>query len=204
MTQALWNELGSTSVDPRRGPAPRFYMGTVHDVEASKAAGAPKFKDWPFVILTIPGDRNTVINRPVWPEDEANPDPAIRDWPQVWAAFKNGMGELHTGTPLSEWAAVTRSQAEELAFLKIRTVEDLAAVSDGNAQRMAGLLALRQKARDWLEAQRGQAPLAQLRADAEAKGAEIEELRRALKEQAEKLEQLQKTKRPEARAAQGG
>jgi hypothetical protein len=53
--------------------------------------------------------------------------------------------------PLSEWPQITRTQAEELAFLNVKTVEQMATVKDSNISNMMGGYGLREKAQKWLE-----------------------------------------------------
>jgi hypothetical protein len=172
----------------------RFHMGSIEDPIATKEAGYPKFKDVPFIQIAVPGDKTTLIDRPVW-DDENNPNSDTQRFPAKWAAFKNGAGtDITVGTPLTEWPAVTRAVVDELAHWKIRTVEQLAGLSDSNAQKFMGSLALRQKARDFLEAAKGAAPVAKLRTELEERDGRIAGLEKMLKEQGEKLDQLAKQK----------
>lgn len=191
MASAVWAADAAQGAAPAQDDARlwvRFHMGALEDAAATKEAGFPKFREVPFIQIAVPGDRSTFIDRPVW-DDENNAHSDTQRFPTKWAAFKGGHGEdVTVGTPLSEWPPISRAHVEELAYWKIRTVEQLAGLADSNAQKFMGSLALRQKARDWLDAAKDAAPFAQLRANDEAKGAEIAELRRLLKEQGEKLE----------------
>lgn len=67
-------------------------------------------------------------------------------FPRHYAAFKARIAPPEDGTPLVDWAGVTRSQVEELSFRNIKTIEHLSTVSDGLTSEMRGLSALKQKA----------------------------------------------------------
>jgi hypothetical protein len=59
--------------------------------------------------------------------------------------------ETMEGTPLAEWPGVTRSQAEELKFYNVLTVEQLVGMSDTNAQNFRGMGELRKRAKAFLD-----------------------------------------------------
>lgn len=139
----------------------RFSVRPTKNEAASVSAGRPVFADTEYVEIVVPGDKQNVVLRPVRDADKQR-------FGRQYAAFKAGDAEQVTGTPLSEWPAVTRSQVEELAYFKIRTVEQLAGVSDGNLKNAGPFLALRQKARDWLEKAEGGALESKLRAELDA------------------------------------
>jgi hypothetical protein len=182
---------GETTPPPQRGggrPAARFYMRPMKSEAKSIEAGRPVFEDVEFVEIFTPGDKLNVIDRPVRPVDKQN-------HPSLYAAFKAGNTDVDVGTPLKEWPGITRGQAEELAFFRVRTVEQLAAVSDNNAATMGPILALRQKARDYLERAAGSAPLEKVRAELASRDNEIEVMRRQLKEQADAIAELRKGKK---------
>ena len=66
--------------------------------------------------------------------------------------WKEGQEIPEVGTPLTSWNGVTNAQVEMLRSHGIRTVEDLANVTDGNLQRMEpGTRFLRDGARKWIE-----------------------------------------------------
>jgi hypothetical protein len=152
---------------PDEGLFVEFYLGTIEDPVASKTAkqgalehpelpketfkGYPVFKEVPFCRVVVPGNKDEMVDGPAW-IDERNPFAQNNRFPHAWARFKAGETEGVSGTPLKEWAQCTRSHVEQLAFFKIRTVEQLASTHDGNLGHLGpGYLALRQKAREHLE-----------------------------------------------------
>lgn len=150
-------DWGSDSVgDPR--VVIRFNLEPKQNEERSRVEGRPIFEDLEYVEIMVPGDRNNIVHRPVRPEDR-------QKYARQYAAFKGGQGEALSGTPLAEWPGISRSEVAELAHFNIRSVEQLATVGDGHLQRMGPLLALRQRARDFIEKAKGNAPLEQMRAE---------------------------------------
>lgn len=169
----------------------RFYTGREKDEKASADAGRPVFRDVPFIQIAVPGDRDTV-DRIVW-DDPSNPHSDTARFPMKWAQYKAGQSEESTGTPLAEWPGITRSQAEELAYFKVRTVEQLASVTDGNLQRMGGgYLSLRTKAQDYLAAAEKAAPVTQMRAELQSRDSKISALEAQLAEMAEAMKAAKK------------
>lgn len=135
--------------------------------QRSKTEGRPIFDDVEYVEILVPGDKNNIVHRPVRAEDKER-------YARQYAAFKGGQGEKLSGTPLAEWPGISRSEVEELAYFNIRTLEQLASVGDGHLQRMGPLLALRQRARDFLEKAKGDAPMAAMRTELEKRDNLIE------------------------------
>ncbi len=82
-------------------------------------------------------------------------------WPTKYAAFKANMEAPESGTPLDEWAGVGRSQVMELNSVHIRTVEQLAGLSDSQLAKAIpmGGNALRAKAQRFIEQTDAEKPL---------------------------------------------
>lgn len=68
-----------------------------------------------------------------------------------YAAWKANQAQPESGTPLSEWTLLSKSTCEELKYLGIRTVEQLAEANDAAKQKMGPLQSWCKKAKDWLE-----------------------------------------------------
>jgi hypothetical protein len=167
--------------------AVQFHKHPVQDEKRSLEEGRPCFVDVDYIRIMVPGDKTSMVDRPVRPSD-------MQEHRKAWEAYQSGQAAPLSGTPLAEWPAVTRGQVEELAYFNVRTVEQLAAISDGNAQNVGPILALRQKARDYIEHAKGAAPVAALRAELEAERSNTEALKRQMAEMSRALENLQKQK----------
>jgi hypothetical protein len=99
-------------------------------------------------------------------------------WAQIepaYEAWKTGHEVPVNGTPFSAWAGVTSEKAEVLRRHAIRTVEEIADLSEGQMEKipLPGMRELRKQAKIFLEG-RGAAEAAQAQADAEARIAALE------------------------------
>jgi hypothetical protein len=150
----------------------RFYTHPRRHPTKSEAAGRPIFEETPYIQIMQPGNKDSIIIRPVTEIDRNR-------FPEHYRKFMAREDQDHIeGTLLEEWPAVTRSQVEELRYLNIRTVEQLASVSDVNSQNVMGIQILKSKAEKYLEAASSNAT-----ADAlDAANARIDELMAMVKE----------------------
>jgi len=153
----------------------RFYTKPRQDDIESALQGRPIFKDTPYIEIHKPGNKSSVIIRPVRDTDG-------QKYPTQWAAFKNGESQEDVGTPLAEWPQMSRSQVEELRFFNIRTVEHLANMADVDAQKFMGINSLKQKAKDFLAHSKSEVPLQQLRAENEALKGKMEDMQSQIME----------------------
>lgn len=158
-----------------RGVSAKFYTKAVQDQGASDEAGRPIFVDQVFVEIIAAGNANNIVSRRATREDKQR-------FGRQFQAFEAGRGEELLGTPLTEVSWITRSQVEELAYFKVRTLESLAHVDDNFCSRAPGMQDLRRKALAALEASDKAAPLTQLTAENEALKNELETLKNQVKE----------------------
>ena len=135
----------------------KFFNKQRPDTAKTLEAGRPMFKDVIYVDIKVAGSRNGGACRPARPDDIARFQPH-------YDAFKNRTEAPTEGTPLAEWALVTRSTVEELAYQNVKTVEQLSTMSDTHVAKMLGLSSLKAKAIKWLESAGETARLNQLEA----------------------------------------
>lgn len=161
---------------------PRFYLRPVEQAHKTATEGRPIFEDVEFVEIIIPGNRGAVHDTMVRAEHRER-------WPREYAAFKAGQALPVEGTPLEEWPAVTRSQVEELRHFNIRTVEQLAALSDDALNRVVpmGGFSLREKAQRFLEHAASLAPMEALAAKHEADAAKLAAMEEQIRQLTEQL-----------------
>lgn len=108
--------------------------------------GRPIYIETPYIQIMQPGNKDSIVIRPATEMDKAR-------FVEHWRRFEARETEEHfEGTLLDEWPGITRSQCEELKFLNIRTVEQLANMADSNAQNVMGLNMIKQKATEFIEA----------------------------------------------------
>lgn len=154
----------------------KFEIRPLLDQGASEEQGRPIYRDREYISIRAPGSPDEVC-RPASQRD-------INRFPKHYQAFKNrvGDGEYLDGTPLAEWPAVNRSQVEELAFFGVKTVEQLAAMSDANGQQLMGFNSLKRRANEWLEQANASVKTQELRGELEKRDEQIAELKAQLDE----------------------
>ena len=108
-------------------------------------------KGSPYVRIMAPGDKTNIIEQPVREDHKER-------FPRQWLYFqmKQGDGVPVVGTSLDDWqrdskGEVSRAQVEELRILKFQSVEQVAAASDSQLQRIGmGGPGLRERAKAYL------------------------------------------------------
>lgn len=171
--------------DPDSALFVQFYQKPVQNFYRTKEEGRPIFEDRLFIRIEIPGNRNSII------DTLASDTHKIRFQRQYqFFASKNPEGQL-SGTPLSAWNFLAASKVEELRFLGFRTVEQVAAASDGNISKIgmaAGIdpYQFRERAKRYLQASQDDASLQKTADEADKLKAELQAEREARKAQEEK------------------
>lgn len=163
-----------------------FFAFDLHpqkDEAKSESEGRPVYRDVEYIQIQVPGDKGNVVHRPVTPEDRQR-------FARQYEHWKTGIGEVQTGTPLAEWSVISRSEVLELAYFNVRTVEQLASLTDANAQNIGALRVWRDKAKSFLEAAKGNAPLVQMQAELTKRDNDNATLKHQLEEQAKELAEL--------------
>jgi hypothetical protein len=171
-----------------------FYMNAQLDETATEAAGGvPQYVDKPFVKIYVPGDQFNVVDQPAW-IDARHPNAHNNRFPKQWAAFKANEAQVSDGMPLKDFPALAESQRKTLAFLEIRTVEQLASLSDDNCQKLPGGNDLKRKATAFLESRKDASHALKLAAEVESRNAEAAKLKADMAEMQAQLAELKKSK----------
>ena len=161
----------------------RFYMHPCQDKTASAEEGRPIYKEVPYVHIMQPGNKESIIHRKATDMDKSR----FAEHFRKFTAREDQ--EVMDGTPLIEWPGITRSQAEELKFFNVLTLEQLAGMSDTNAQNFRGMGELKRRAQAYIE-------MAAENAGSEALAAATrrnEELEATIADMAERLSALEET-----------
>lgn len=157
-----------------QGSIVEFYLEAVEFKAESEKEGRPIFREIPFVRIQNPGDRNNVL------ETKATDHYKLR-YAREWEHFERGQSGLAVGTPLAQWPQITKSQVMEAQYFGVKTVEQLSEVVDTSIQKMGmGWMELRKKARDYLSAASGNAPITALQAENEKLRQDFEALKASL------------------------
>ncbi len=122
----------------------KFYYKDVQNKLKSKAEGRPIFTEKTYIEIRVAGQRDVQAARPATHADKQR-------FPRHFEAFEKRVEPPTEGMPLAEWPKITRTQAEELAFLNVKTVEQLAGMKDSNLQQFMNGYKLRDGAVKWLE-----------------------------------------------------
>jgi hypothetical protein len=150
---------------------PRFYIDAQPNQRRSDEDGVPRFDDVEMVEILIPGDRNAVSVQMVTEIHR-------KRWPGAYARFKAGQEASEDGTPLEQLPGMTASQAQELRFMNVRTVEQLGDLTDEQARKSVSMggMALRDRAKRWLDTTAGAAKEERLAAENRQQAEKIDEL----------------------------
>lgn len=140
-----------------------FYMFPKQNEEKSNEEGRPIFEEKPYIMIMVPGDKSSIVRRPVrtgmHPKDDNN------RFHNEYQAFMQKKDQPLEGTPLAQWPQITRAIVLELEALNVRTVEHLGNMPDTFASQYMGMQDLKQKANKWLELTKSEAPMQQLQAE---------------------------------------
>jgi len=169
---------------------PIFHTESILDIEASEDSGAKIYKSVPFVEIIVPGNDKERVDRPVEEKDKHR-------WPMEWRRFidagSNATQVEIDGTPLEEWAQITKAQAMTLKASNITTVEQLASIADINLQSLGmGMVELRNKADVYVKSQKGEISIQKAAAKTRAANKRIKTLEKQLKEMQIRLEEMEK------------
>lgn len=168
-----------------------FYNHPKQDQTRSKEEGRPIFVDTAYVRIMVPGDKDNIVERPVRERDKQR-------WKAQWTAFQENQEQTVSGTPLSQWPGITRSQVEELKHFGVHTVEALVEMADSHAQKFMGIQALKQRAQDFLDAAQGLGQMETLRQALDSKNEQIAALQEAIKDLSSSVKELQKSNKSAA------
>tara|TARA_R110000764_G_scaffold40882_6_gene91480 strand:- start:2231 stop:2980 length:750 start_codon:yes stop_codon:yes gene_type:complete len=122
----------------------RFFYKNVQNKLESQQAGRPIFKEKTYIEIRVAGQRDVQACRPVTYADKQR-------FPRHYEAFEKRVEPPTEGMPLLEFPAITRTQAEELSFMNVKTVEQLASMKDANLSKFMNGYKLRDQAIKWLE-----------------------------------------------------
>lgn len=172
---------GTRYAEMNKGITPVFFTEELPDDAATEKAGTLKVREHERVRLITAGD---MLSAPVHPVTRE----IIERFSDQYERWKRTRSNDHIdGTPLREWPQASKGFVMELAALNIRSVEDLAAVSDGNIQRLTDGRVWRAKAQAWLATSKDAGEAAKYAARSERQDEEIADLKRQLAELAARV-----------------
>lgn len=181
------NQNFSNARNPDASLHVTFYKKTLQNNFETEKQGHPIFYDQDWVRIMIPGRNDLTIDEPMIAGHHD-----VR-FPMQWARYKNSVSEAEqvVGTPVTEWPAITRAQAEELKGKRFYTVEQIAECSDAQIAAL-GMNAnhLRLKARAFLENAKGSALAQHQAAELARKDQVIADLQEGQKRLSEQMQAI--------------
>lgn len=188
--EQAFNAENVTFGDDRLGVI--FYNRTVEDPERTRQEGRKCFREREFVKIMIPGDRQNIVDRPVQRTGTLPTDDVMR-FPKQYERFKAQQSQAaHDGTPLSLWPAMPGALAEELKYINVFTVEQLATLSDAYVGKIPQGHQWKKKAAEFVTALKDQEQVSKLQSALDERDARLDAQDKALKDQAAIIERLQK------------
>lgn len=153
----------------------RFAIQREKNEYRSDTEGRDIFEDVEVIFIRAIGSRDEVSNLVT--------DEHRREFADQYKAWRAGQEAPITGTPLDELPGVSQSFIDEMRSYGVRTVEQLAQLTDGIASQKPGWLTWRSRAQSWLDQAATQASSAaaeEARAENEKLKAEMADLRKML------------------------
>lgn len=145
----------------------KFHMEPVLDEAATLAAGGePKWKNVEYLKIDAPGDRTQSFVGPVTDLHRTRFASRYEKW-------KRGQEGVVDGTPLTTWPGITPADVNMLAQAGVHSVEALASISDSHIGKVGRAVALRDKARRYLDTVRTTAPVEALEAKLQEERAKV-------------------------------
>lgn len=157
---AVDDMLATPTLTSRDMPYVRFETQTIEDAQRTKAEGVIRHKDQDYAIVTVPGDTKSNSIEKVETffrkkQDElhagrVHPDWLVR-WKQDYERYKSGQEIPLEGTPIKGWKLLTGSQQEDFLRMNVRTVEELANLTDDGVRNFGmGAVELKRRAQAWI------------------------------------------------------
>ena len=168
-----------------------FFRKPVLQPGKSREAGRAVYEEVDYVRIHVPGDKSSVIERPVSQQDQFR-------FADRYAKWKAGQEEAVTGTPLSALPGMSPSKVEEYKFFKLVTVEQLAEANDNLGAKFMSFQQDKQRAKAFLEVAKNNAPIEKMNEELAKRDAELEDLR----EQVKAMQASMKSKRNVAAPAE--
>ena len=149
------------------GVIPVFFKKEVPDHAASEEAGRPIYRSEDWIEIIVPGSRDKCV-LPVRREHKAR-------FPEQWESYQRGEAhEVADGTPITEWQGISRTRAMELRAQGFYTVEQFAGAGENQlAKSGQDARRLQEQAKAFVEGQRELDRERSLRADLEARFADM-------------------------------
>jgi hypothetical protein len=195
MMEIGFEELAMNVNNPNFGDdrlAVMFYKRVVEDERASREQGRKIFVEKEYVKVMIPGERQPAVDREVQRTGTLPTDDRMR-FARQYERFKAREDQkMAEGTPVHLWPQIPAALAEELKYLNIFTVEQLAELSDTYVGKIPQGNALKANAKAFVLAMKDQEQVNKLQSQLSERDARIAALENELKELGATVRELSK------------
>jgi len=147
----------------------QFYRQPMLQPGKSREAGRAIYQEVDCIKIMVPGDKLSVVDRPVDDLDR-------RRFADRYAKWQAGAGATVEGTPLASLPRMTPGKVEEYKYFNVHTVEQMAAAPDNLGQKFMSFHEDKRSAKAFLEIAKGNAPIEKMNEELKARDAKIEEL----------------------------
>jgi hypothetical protein len=163
--------------DPDANVVALFKHLAIKNEAKSAEAGRPIYDDWEVCELHYAGSRNVSVHPALffarWVVDpmtgEQTKQTYAERFPRQYQQFKAQASQTKAGTPLAHALFLTEARRAELRALNVYTVEQLASVDGAELKNLGqGGRELKNKALEYIEESKTNAPNTQLAAEIEA------------------------------------
>lgn len=162
-----------------------FYRKPMQHDAKSRDAGRAIYDEIDYIRIHTPGDKSSVIERPVTAMDAERFAERYNKW-------KAGQEEAVSGTPLTAMPGMTPGKVEEYRFFKITTIEQLAEAADNLGQKFMGFQGDKARAKAFMEVAANNAPIEKMNAALQERDATIEQLNSRIDAMQQQLGKLAK------------
>lgn len=150
-----------------------FYRKPVHMEAKSREAGRAIYEEVDYIRIYTPGDKSSVIERPVSVLDQQRFADRYNKW-------KAGQEQAIQGTPITVLPGMTPAKAEEYRYFKILTVEHLADAPDNLGQKFMSFQQDKRRAKAFMEVAANNAPIEKMNEELQKRDQMIEDMQARL------------------------
>ena len=163
-----------------------FSVQPIYNAFQSNEQGHPVYDEEEYIKIFVPGDTKTTVECPVTDEFRMR-------FSKQYDNFKKNLSQAISGMPLEAWTQMSVGRVAELKAMGVHTVEQLAGLDDGPAQKLMGAHDLRRKAQAFLDASKGEAENNKLITELSKRDDEINLLK-------QQMQQILEAQKPKAKA----
>lgn len=164
-----------------------FHRKPMHMEAKSREAGRAIYEEVDYIRIYTPGDKSSVIDRPVNVLD-------VQRFADRYNKWKAGQEQAVIGTPLTALPGMTPAKSEEYRYFKILTVEQLAEAPDNLGQKFMSFQQDKRRAKAFMEVAANNAPIEKMNEELQKRDEVIEDLKA-------RLDALQAQVKPTKRSA---